>query len=80
MVVVGGYADTSLSKVAHPPSDRHLLLVLAGSKEGTPDQRAMWSDVSWTTIGEDRYFEVVRSLRDVVGREPFWTIERYWRG
>lgn len=56
--------------------------VLARQKTRFPDnERAMWRETVWTTMGVDAYDEVILSLRAVgLDKDGFWRAEEWWRG
>lgn len=77
-VIVAGHDATAFAHVAYPPVDRILLQNLARDTRFPPVIRRFWRATAWTQLDEADYGLVLESLRDVVGREPFWTLERYW--
>jgi len=79
MVVVGGSAHSSLAHCIHPPIDRRLLQALAADPKHKKADRAVWRTTNWTQLNEDKYYNLVRQLRNSMPPEiPFWMIEEYW--
>ncbi len=75
MVIVGGDPICPFAITAHPPIDRILLQNIAKSNPRLRDL----SKVNWTNLSEDKYFDVVKKLRDVLDEgTPFWEMEKYW--
>ena len=77
MLVVGPDRDLTVAvPYIHPPIDRVLLKGLA---EGSLETRSFYLGLSWTTLHEDRYFELIERLRKNHLHEPaFWMLEWYW--
>jgi hypothetical protein len=79
MVVVGGFHDCTLARVAHPPIDRILLQNLANSPIAPSKQKMEWKEIKWTQLDEDRYYKLLQQLSSCLQKhEPMWSLERYW--
>ena len=79
MVVTGPHAQTNLAAVAHPPIDRVLLQNLASSQELPSSYKSKWRSVTWTTLDEPAYYELLSQLQSIVPEpEPWWKLEQYW--
>jgi hypothetical protein len=79
LVINGGYEDTPLARVAHPPIDAILLKTLAKQKIHSREHRSLWRRTAWTKLDADDYYAVIASLRsEELDRPAFWLIERFW--
>lgn len=79
MIVVGPHSDADLAKVVHPPVDRLLLQELARHVLG--ERRKTFRKTAWTELSEDDYYQLIHQLRqEVPESEPFWHLERHWKG
>jgi hypothetical protein len=79
--VCGGYEGHEKVKALHPPIDRLLLNGLAAVNfGGNRDQWRQFSNNGWSTFGAEEYQEVITLIRDSIGNNPLWNIERHWPG
>jgi hypothetical protein len=79
MVVVGGYADSQLAKIADPPIDRIILQNIARDKEVLSSHKSSWRTICWTNLDEADYYDLVDQLLSTLAPgEPFWKLERHW--
>lgn len=80
--VCGGCHEDRRVIALHPPIDALLLEALAEANFG--GQAASWlkfRDKRWSRFDSDTYQAVIDLMRESLPEgEPFWTIERYWRG
>lgn len=77
MVVLPDLESEEASYV-HPPIDRILLQNIAKDTEVDAERSRTLRSVSWTTLSEAAYFELISILSDINGDRPFWKIEEYW--
>jgi hypothetical protein len=77
MVVLPDLGSEEASYV-HPPIDRILLQNIAKDPEVDAERSRTLRSVSWTTLSEAAYFDLISILSDVNGDRPFWKIEEYW--
>lgn len=78
-VINAGFEESAFAKVIHPPIDRILLQNLAKDVRFAASHRKLWRSVSWTMLDEDRYFELIDSMRSAgLDEDAFWKAERYW--
>ena len=82
MVVLAGRHETPLGRTLHPPIDSILLTALADDEDaGFRDaSRQLWRRTRWTKLDETDYAEIIQSMRTERLDDPFWGIERYWKG
>ena len=82
MVVLAGRHETPLGRTLHPPIDSILLTALADDEDaGFRDaSRQLWRRTRWTKLDETDYAEIIQSMRAERLDDPFWGIERYWKG
>jgi hypothetical protein len=79
MIVLGPAGDTDLARVAHPPIDGILLQNISKAQNVQSAHRREWRNVSWTQLGEDPYYCLIRQLRSAIPPgEPLWNLERFW--
>ena len=65
----------------HPPIDRLLLNRLAQERwGGNPEVWRKYVTIGWKSFSSDDYQGLIAHLRRHLKDEPFWTVERYWRG
>ena len=79
-IVLAGHADSPFGRVLHPPLDSILLRNLAADTRFPAARRSLWRQTSWTRLDEQRYFELIDTLRATRLDQPaFWMVERYWQ-
>jgi hypothetical protein len=72
--ILAGKHGTRLASVAHPPIDRFLL---KGIDEACGTN--LYKKYKWTKLHKNTYLKLLSELRKVIGAEPFWSIEKYWK-
>jgi hypothetical protein len=82
MIVVVPTGNTSiLASTIYPPIDGQLLKTIADSKNIQSVHTKAWKKITWTTLNEAEYYELIVQLREALGEgKPWWTIEKYWKG
>ena len=74
-VIIVDKGECDLSKVAHPPIDRKLLLKLKSKKLLFIGQKEL---PNWTELDEPEYSKIINDIRNILGDFPMWKIEKYW--
>lgn len=79
--VCGGHEKHPNVEGIHPPIDSELLNGLSKCKSVTnPD---FWKEADirgWTSYDSDYYEKVIQAIRNQLGNEPLWKIEKCWPG
>lgn len=79
MIIIGPYAGTLLSSVAHLPVDRILLQNLSRAAEIHSQHKRTWRTINWTELDEPSYYDLISQLRSCLrDGEPFWSLEKFW--
>ena len=77
MVVLPDLESEKASYV-HPPIDRVLLQNITKDPEVSTERSRTLRSVSWTTLSEAAYFDLISILREINGDRPFWKLEEHW--
>lgn len=77
-MIVNQNQQTPLSHIAHPPIDRILLKNIAKDEKINHTNKKNWGKIKWTYLNKEEYQKLINDFRQIVGNNPFWTIERYW--
>lgn len=64
--------------ILHPPIDSLLLKNLGADNFG--GEGAFWKKQVWSKLDSDAYEAIIEKIRNNLGQQPMWTIERYWVG
>lgn len=65
----------------HPPVDRLLLAELGRNNMGDRGPAwKQWKEHGWSNFDSKTYEDVIRMIRKIVGTQPMWMIESYWKG
>ncbi len=79
--VCGGFAHHPRSAALHPPIDRLLLAEL--SRNNFADRASDWRmarNLGWSNFDSLQYQAVINAIRDGMGGQPMWMIEKFWQG
>jgi hypothetical protein len=65
-IILSDNERSVFGKIIHPPVDRILLSSLNIKQ-------------NWTTLSEEKYFLVMKKLKEINGNKAFWEIECNWK-
>lgn len=80
-LVCGGHETHRSVGALHPPIDRLLLDSLIKNNIG--GLRHIWRfarNTGWSKLDSVGYETLICNLKEIMGKEPLWKVEKYWRG